>query len=208
MDILIFAAIAGFFVYRLVQNLGQVEEVDYENVKMKNVNNPEDTNIHSEKPLIEENLELVSGPTLLKYPHLESLVEKLHKINSDFTESNFSNSTKLFYNILKDAVLNNKIDELKPFIEKDSIISKIKKIKFFQNIVEIACKVQLCNIEISDSEASVDVELSAQDMLLDENNKIINYNFKFKFVQVINNKDPEYNEDLSWLLRDIIVDLS
>lgn len=205
MDILILALIAGFLIYKLVQNLGQIDEADYDYVKatMKDVT-AVDANANNHDPslnIITEQIEVISLSTISKYPQLEEPMLQLHQMNKNFTETYFTEASRNFYHILKDAVLNDKIVELKEFLVSSSIFEEIKELKFLQPFVEIMCKIQIYNIIMLDKIVTIDIEISAQDMLVEESNKIVDYKLNLSFC----NDFSKVNQSNEWLLSKVIV---
>ena len=172
-DIIIFAVIAIYLIYRLKNILGQNTGFDQKSesenldnkkfnnvVKLKNLNASKDKSIHE---------------------------KKIKTIDETFSEDEFIDGAKVFFKMVIENFVKGNLSSISKYISKDLLKSFEKAIKDRNNDNEILIidllnikSISIQNVEISNKKVKISVLFETEQIkaLKDQNNKIIDGNLK------------------------------
>ena len=172
-DIIIFAVIAIYLIYRLKNILGQNTGFDQKSesenldnkkfnnvVKLKNLNASKDKSIHE---------------------------KRIKTIDETFSEDEFINGAKVFFKMVIENFVKGNLSSISKYISKDLLKSFEKAIKDRNNDNEILIidllnikSISIQNVEISNKKVKISVLFETEQIkaLKDQNNKIIDGNLK------------------------------
>lgn len=172
-DIIIFAVIAIYLIYRLKNILGQNTGFDQKSesenldnkkfnnvVKLKNLNASKDKSIHE---------------------------KKIKTIDETFSEDEFIDGAKVFFKMVIENFVKGNLSSISKYISKDLLKSFEKAIKDRNNDNEILIidllnikSISIQNVEISNKKIKISVLFETEQIkaLKDQNNKIIDGNLK------------------------------
>ena len=172
-DIIIFAVIAIYLIYRLKNILGQNTGFDQKSesenldnkkfnnvVRLKNLNASKDKSIHE---------------------------KKIKTIDETFSEDEFIDGAKVFFKMVIENFVKGNLSSISKYISKDLLKSFEKAIKDRNNDNEILIidllnikSISIQNVEISNKKVKISVLFETEQIkaLKDQNNKIIDGNLK------------------------------
>ncbi len=172
-DIIIFAVIAIYLIYRLKNILGQNTGFDQKSesenldnkkfnnvVKLKNLNASKDKSIHE---------------------------KKIKTIDETFSEDEFIDGAKVFFKMVIENFVKGNLSSISKYISKDLLKSFEKAIKDRNKDNEILIidllnikSISIQNVEISNKKVKISVLFETEQIkaLKDQNNKIIDGNLK------------------------------
>mgnify|MGYP001170613886 CR=1 FL=1 len=172
-DIIIFAVIAIYLIYRLKNILGQNTGFDQKSesenldnkkfnnvIKLKNLNASKDKSIHE---------------------------KRIKTIDETFSEDEFINGAKVFFKMVIENFVKGNLSSISKYISKDLLKSFEKAIKDRNNDNEILIidllnikSISIQNVEISNKKVKISVLFETEQIkaLKDQNNKIIDGNLK------------------------------
>ncbi len=180
-DIIIFAVIAIFLVYRLKSILGQNSESNEQNTKVdiKKKNYTNVVKLNSKKPDISQ----------------IDIKNKIHKVDPSFNESDFLKGAQNFFNMVIDCFVKGNLENIVNYIDE-------KLIKNFQTVIDERLEEEeTLRIDIKEMKS-----IQLQDVKIEKNNVRISVLFETEQIKVLTDKKGEIidgDQNKSILVKDL-----